>query len=363
MCRIAIFISVLVMNLGSLSAQTLTGKVCDIETKEPISNAVVYLNGTSLYAATDATGTFKLVVKDAMNTSLVVTHVAYNEVSVPDPFTSIPEVIYLKETDMVLEEVNVVAKGDPFTREQKLKAFREHFLGATQAGDQCLILNEEDVKLFYNVEEKMLTAKSEKPLEIANPYLGYKVTFKLSEFSVSYASKSLASKEVIVSKYMGLSFFMDEAPEDKEILKRRERCYASSTNAFFKGVVDESLGKTKFRLSFGGAPINPKACFTVVHNPSRTGVMTSQITVTPKMYKSPSANEYGIPLFGPLTVVYGNEEDTQIAFLSSTFNVDMYGNVDKVDKIMFVGEMGRKKLGYLLPADYVPVSAARKSSR
>jgi len=87
---------------ANLSAQILTGIVLDKESREHVVGAHVYLEGSSLFDVTDADGRFKITVNSVVNVPLVIRHISYQPVTIPNPFTSLPDTIFVKEQDYSL---------------------------------------------------------------------------------------------------------------------------------------------------------------------------------------------------------------------------------------------------------------------
>ena len=79
-----------------------------------------------------------------------------------------------------LAEVKVQHSG--FTRKQKMQLFKEQFLGRTPFGKKTIISNEDDLYFEYDKGTKSLKAFSEKPLQIYNSVLGYKISYELVSF-------------------------------------------------------------------------------------------------------------------------------------------------------------------------------------
>jgi len=123
-------IVILFCGFGYGNAQTIKGIVCDKDTKEPIPYVYVYLDGTSVNTLTDTLGRFRLETKSMINTKLVLLQVAYETYIIDQPFKELPDTLFLTEKVTSLGEVEVAASGkpDPFTRDQKMRAFREQFL-------------------------------------------------------------------------------------------------------------------------------------------------------------------------------------------------------------------------------------------
>ena len=74
-------------------AQTLTGFVFDAETKEPLSGASVYLNGTTIGANTDITGKYEINIRTVLYTQLIVSFMGYKQVEIEKPYEFLPDTI------------------------------------------------------------------------------------------------------------------------------------------------------------------------------------------------------------------------------------------------------------------------------
>ena len=123
--RILFFI-ILYMISFTVFSQTVTGYVFDENSKEPLVGAAVYFDGTTIGAITNKEGYFKLEFEKIGTVPLVVSFIGYKNKIFPVN-TAIKEYrIYLSPNNEVLNEV--VLTADPFSRAQKLRAFRTQFL-------------------------------------------------------------------------------------------------------------------------------------------------------------------------------------------------------------------------------------------
>lgn len=357
-----------VLALTCLQSQTLIGRVVDNKTKLPIPQVSVYLNGTSIHTMTDEDGMFAFSVGKTINTDLIISHVAYNMVSIPDPYKEIPDVIYLTEKTNVLDEVIVIA--DRSSREEKLELFRKHFLGITNAGKSCKILNEDDIYLHYDSDENKLTASSDNPLIIRNKYLGYEVRFTLVDFYVKYFSlpieKSNANRGRVktplvaellsgvmnegVAYISGTTSFVDLEPNSKKIKGRRKKVYKSSAGAFFKNLSNYSLAESGYKVFNKRLQVDPDNYFFVKDTLSMKKVIILRNTDINKEIGTDMSES----IQGVIDILYNKKEQTKIVFLTDSFLVDQYGNTNAIDKLWFSGNLGNQRVGNMLPLDYEP---------
>ena len=346
-----------------INAQFLfSGTVYDKATNQPITDVYVSFNRTTANAITDNSGKFELTVTQRLNTQLVFSHIAYNMVIIENPFEEFSGEIYMEQRLNILGEVTI--QTDPFTREQKLIAFRKQFLGETPAGKSCKIMNENDVQLWYNVETNTLSASSDQPIVVINEYLGYQISFILLDFKVEYtiarqnsvnennifytthphtlvdvfrqnSYSPLNSNNARLSYFAVISSFTNLSQNDARIKRRRDEVYNRSSTFFFKNLVNNTLNDVGFEISIYKATINP--CW-----------YTTQDTLSLKMVRL-------IPADTELTIrVLYQRGKSDITFNTSTLLVDCYGNIDKFDKVVFTGLMGQSRAGNMLPFDYEP---------
>ena len=353
-------ITILVLSCIQITAQTLTGIVYDKATKQPIPGAYVYLNGTSIVNVTDNSGKFSLTVRQTINTQLVLSHIAYNMVIIEDPFNNLPDIIYMDERPNTLSEITVQA--DRFSRRQKLGAFREQFLGLTEAGRSCRIVNEDDIRISFHMATNTLRAYSEQPIEIINNYLGYRILFELVDFKAEYTSVSLNPTRCSSVYYAVKTSFTDLRSDDIRIKRRRDDIYTTSTRNFFKSLVYDP-----FFISDTTA--NP--VFWVYEREAGTQIdfnshFTINDTLSQKAIKIPNAiiekeNPDNSLLILNVSQRNNNYPDNRysryystISFFTNTLFVDQYGNINPFDKVLFGGNMGLSRAGDMLPLDYVP---------
>jgi hypothetical protein len=329
-------------------AQVITGVVCDIATRQPVADVRVYLDGTSIGTFTNASGKFELRTMAVVNTKLVLHHLSYKIAIVDHPFAGIPDTLYIEERVRVMHEV--VVQADRFTREQKVKAFREQFLGMTRAGKSSTILNEDDIRLVVDMQKRRLLASSEKPIVVANDFLGYKVFFTLVDFWAQYGFSmvSLDSRYVQHSFFAVTSSFTDMAPDSKRVKRRRDNVYKKSSGYFFKSLASDSLTENRFMIFNKMQPVNPGDYFAVKDTLSQ-----KMVSIIPNTDISKEKAFYAGPkLSGVVSVLYRRAVQSDIYFMTDSFLVDRYGNVSAFDKITFSGQMGKHRAGNMLPVDY-----------
>lgn len=330
-----------------IQGQIIQGVVYDKTTKEPIYNANIYMEGTSYYTITDDNGKFRLNVPRKINTPLIISHVLY-EKQIIGNIQQIPSEIYMQERDNVIENVVIDAKRSGFSNEQKLKAFRQIFLGNSSGGKSCKIENEGDIRLIHDSENKRLIVSSEVPLKIKNDYLGYEILFELTHFEANYSSsKSLASSNLQSSLYWGTSSFLDLFPVDTKIQARRKVVYEGSRNQLFKDIVNGQMEQSNFKLYKNNIQKKAEEYFIVEEDSFNSSLIN--IMLNPEMIKHEADDKGGIKL----DIVYrGNT--SSVSLLTDIITSDIYGNIDQIEKVLFSGHLATKRVGDMLPLDYEP---------
>ena len=351
-------------------AQIITGVVCDHSTKLPVSDVYVYLDGTSIHSITNSSGKFELVPNSVVNTKLVLHHLSYETAFIEHPFQKLPDTLFIKSRLYVMPEITILA--DRFTRKQKMKAFREQFLGMSRAGRSCTIANEDDIQLRVDMENRRLLATSDKPIVVVNDYLGYKISFILIDFWVQYGVSvvNLDNDDVHSSFFSVVSLFINMVSDNKKIKRRRDNVYENSSNHFFKSWVNDALKDNHFILFNRGLPIDYRHYFSIKDTLSQkilsiipeTNYDTSMNTA---VTDSPRAASFGIDkgenmlytgpdLSGKISVLHRKKARSDIYFMTDFLLIDRYGNIDPIDEIAFGGQMGTNRAGDMLPIDYEP---------
>ena len=335
-----LYILLLLFLVSGLHSQTVSGIVVD-EKNVPLYGANVFIDGSTIATSTNKTGNFSLNLNSKLNIYLVVSFVGFQTQYISKYESGQQLRIVLKEDLNALDEV-VVKPNQLFTRKQKLNMFREQFLGTTAAGKKAIILNEKDIQFYYDEKRFVLTASSDKPLVVANPYLGYKIYYELVDFEVNFARLSIKSFDVLGSYFAGVSRF-EETDNSKKSIKRREEIYKGSPMQFFRTLSKGTAEDTGFVLFEGKFKTNAKDCFALKDTLGMTRVTVfraSERGLRPKQFVA----EY--------SVLYDKKQQSKITFNTATFFIDPFGNYTAAEHILFGGVFSKKRTADLLPLNY-----------
>ena len=332
----------------SLSAQTLTGVVFDRKNQEPVIGAHVYLDKSSWATVTNVEGRFEVKVNAFVYLPLVVSHVLYQTVTVSNPFTSLPDTIFVDEKENILDDV-IVTTGR-YSRKQLLRAFHDEFLGNSSGARSCIIENEDKIDIWYNESTHILSASCDEPVRIHNRFLGYRLYLTLSKFEVQYEFQQLGLGESIIS-IITSTWFEDLAPTNRRIANRRESVFKGSRIHFLRALSTNRLEEEKYWLSISTLKRDTLTfadCFTVIDS-----LGTKKIIVHERLEMDDKPTYAGRLYFGNLYVNRSSElsEFSSLLFYTNTFEVDALGYMSKHD-ILFSGYMGSLRIGDALPADY-----------
>ena len=177
-----LFISCLFL-VSNIFSQSITGTVVD-ENKQPLPGANIYFDGTTIATITDENGKFNLNSGIKINSLLAISYIGYQTQYI-SKVDDKPLFIVLKEANNTLDEV--IIYKDRFTRKEKMKLFREQFLGKTSNAKLCKIENEDAILFRYDKKSKSIKAFADEPLQITNSSFGYQINYEL----VDLGDKSL----------------------------------------------------------------------------------------------------------------------------------------------------------------------------
>jgi hypothetical protein len=225
-------------------SQIIKGTILDKSNDSKISFATIYLNGTYIGTYSDQNGYFELDITKYSSMPLTISALGYYSITLPDFSKDKPLVVYLTPKVFELDEVVVKSKSLSRERNEKLILFRNEFLGPTENGQNCEIINENDISFNYDSDKDTLKAFASKPLLINNRRLGYKITYYLDKFEYYKKTKSFF--------YQGTIIFNEDSICDKtqkqSIDRRRRYAYLGSRMHFFRELWTNNLSKSGFKI-------------------------------------------------------------------------------------------------------------------
>ena len=331
--RAKFWILFLILPLLSFT-QTLTGTVVDKATQQPIETVSVYFDNTTIGTTTNEKGEFSITYTDAVQSTLVISYLGYEKVLISD-FRSKNDIrVELIEANNELDEV-YLEYDDGLTRKQKLKLFREEFLGTSKFAKSCKIQNEDDIILRYDKRNKALYASAKAPIEIINKALQYNVSFDLIDFEVSFRYVNPKSNSFTVNSvsYFGTSFYKNiEDFKENKAEKNREKAYQGSVQHFLRSLYNKSLEENGYWIFHGKFRVNEWEYFKI---------KTIEETTLKK-----------VSLVDKVSILYDKDIQSEIQIKVDHFVLDRFGNYSPIVGVYFSGALGSQRLGDSLPSDY-----------
>ena len=163
-----IFLSTLLaftIGLGFGQNFTVSGKVVDSTSKEPLAFASVFCQNTTLGTATNKEGAFSLTIKEG-GYDLVITYTGYKSQLIrisPEMKTTEMQIELVKQ-EKSIEEVVIRSSNevkDGWTKYGKF--FLDNFIGTTPFSSQTVLLNPEVLKFYYFRKSEKLKMMADKP--------------------------------------------------------------------------------------------------------------------------------------------------------------------------------------------------------
>lgn len=308
-------------------AQTIEGYVFNKADSSAIQGASVYFDGTSVGVSTNKNGYFKIPAQET-TTPLIISSLGY-KILISSNYIKRNNSFYLLEETEELDAV--VLETDPWSRAKKLDIFRKEFLGKLPGSRKCKIKNEEVLSLSYSPSTETLTAYSHVPLVIINRYLGYKLQYNLQNFLVQYTTGTSGLQITKYVYYEGFSFFKNLRKKTrKKIIKNRKEAYLGSGLHFMRSLKAQLIAEENFRIFKGNYEVLPYSYFKLNEEDELTKISI---------------------LSEDLSILY-NQFDQSGIMAEEDFYIDNFGNHTPPHALMFSGEIGKNRIGQLLPLNY-----------
>lgn len=310
------------------SAQTFSGRVLDAQTNKPIASVAVYFDNTTIGTTTNDNGEFSIDYSDAIQSTLVISFLGFETVLVDDYRLKNNVTIYLKEEIAQLDTV-VINADDGMSRDRKLRWFRKEFLGVSQHGKSCRILNEEDLRFRFDRNTNVLTAWSNTPVIVKNSSLQYEVSFDIIDFEILIGKWN--AQQVI---YTGTSFYKDLDPKpSRKTSRNRNKAYKGSVLHFIRALYNKRLVEEEYIFGIKGFKVKPYQNF-IISEADKEGYKTVKLVTN-------------------LDIFYKDLSDSTIQVVdNTTFQIDKYGNYSPIETVLFGGTMGGQRIGDSLPLDF-----------
>ena len=237
------------MSVFSQSGYTISGKIIDEVTKQPLEGASVFAENTTIGTATNSRGEFTLRLPNG-GYSIVVTFTGYQtetkRVTAGDAGNN-EMVIEIKQKEKSMEEFVVKSSSEVADGLEKYgEFFLDNFIGKTANARQCNIKNKEVLKFYYYRRSKRLKIIATAPLEIVNDALGYSIKYALDSFVHEYNTQ--------VSLYTGYPLFQEMQTNEPAQMEKwnaaRKTAYNGSILHFMRSMYQKKLREEGFEIQF-----------------------------------------------------------------------------------------------------------------
>lgn len=269
---------------------TVTGKVLDAASQQPLSGASVFCQNTTFGVITNANGEFTIKLPRG-GYDLVVSYTGYQSAEQRiSSATTDPLVLEMKAKDKSMEAVAVVGSNEVPDGFAKYGGFfKEQFFGSTANAAECELLNPEALRFFFSKKRNRLKVLVREDLQFINHALGYKVRYQLDSMTYEYATQ--------VSTYSGYPFFetLTGTPDQEaKWAANRNKAYRGSKLHFMKSWYGKSLSQEGFVLE----KVNPDA-----KNFEATPILDAYDT----SFYQPDSSAVDITLTGRYRIIYKKE--------------------------------------------------------
>jgi hypothetical protein len=223
---------------------SISGKIVDSATKEPLSSASVYCQNTTIGTTTNKEGEFSLQLKSG-GYELIISYTGYQtkQIRITNTDNRIPDIEMIKEEkslgEVIIKTSNEVKDG----WEKYGTFFIEHFIGVTPNAAKTTLMNPEVLKFYLLKKSNKLRVLATEPLQIQNKALGYNLRYQLDSFIYYYNTN--------INSYRGFCLYTEMEAEDslkKVWATNRERAYAGSKLHFMRSYYDSAMVEEGFSI-------------------------------------------------------------------------------------------------------------------
>lgn len=349
----------------SAQSQTITGIVLEKGSGLPLPFANVFINNTTIGAATDVDGKFIITGTIPDQFELVASFVGYSTVSLTinrKGKQSITQNFELELLEDNLTEIELKAKRDK-SWERNLKKFKEVFLAVPDDpyGNDIEILNPW-VLDFSTVKPdngfNYTQATAQMPLQLVNNALGYQIDFYLQDFRMLRNA----------SRFFGQAFYKNLASEDSLLESKwkegKELNYQNSVRHLALSLLLKNSGSQGFEFYQANAgvpkedrtndfyyelkksiiPVNLELIYT---KPLGNGVYRIFLPERMEVHhlKKPWPNDYYTNIYHAISWIWAP---------SGYFDVDRNGTLLHPTQLVLSGFIGRQRMARSLPLDFMP---------
>jgi hypothetical protein len=244
---ISIILTIIILGLTvpAMAQITISGKIVDSVSREPLGGASVFAQNTTQGTVTNSSGEFSLTLKSS-GFDLIFSFTGYTtqQLQITENKSQQLQIAMFKEDktlgEVVIQSSNEVADG----WEKYGDFFISNFIGATQFAKKCSILNKDVIHFYYYRRSDKLKVLATEPVQISNDALGYDLRYQLDSFVYYYKTD--------ISLYRGTCFFSEKTastPQELAWKTNRKKAYMGSKMQFMRSIYDSTLTKDGYTIS------------------------------------------------------------------------------------------------------------------
>jgi hypothetical protein len=319
---------------------------------ETLPAATIFLDGSEKKTYTNDKGEFILSGLSPGTYQLTVHFVGYKaskqNVIIQDKSAKVN--VTLESSSTALKEVVIT---NSVSRNKYLQIFLKNFLGETDNGKSCIILNPEIIK--FSEQSVFVIGKTYDFLEIENRNLGYRIKYLLRDFRINRAT--------LIASYTGECIFEDLKGSEEEVntwKENRKSAYLGSLMHFLRSLYRNNTDKEGFFF------------YPIL---STTQEIDTRRWSAENIAEHPDSNFLAIKFSGRLYVVYNNQTDTAssgkieeeritkalrdktgsiIELYLKKATVDAKGSLVDYRSFLVRDFWGNRRMGDQLPFEYTP---------
>jgi hypothetical protein len=346
------FLQLCIVGYGQLN---ISGRILSDQSGEPLSQASVYINNSTIGTTTGPDGSFLLSNIRPGNYDIVVSFVSF-EILVHSVVLADKDLKFEFRLSPKAQQMrNILVMSDE-KRKQMMELFRQLFLGVTTAGERCKIQNEAEILFEPGKGKNDIYAFAETPLIVINNELGYRISFDLQEFYLDQTT--------------GRTFFygytryeeLGKGNPDK-LKKRRVEYYLGSTMHFYHSMYADKAEQNGFSL-FNRYRVSKDGKLTVVNEAKAASALMGTDSLRRKymdwngkivvQYKRDPIYKAALNRKGFLQGSLPRGIESELTMLERPVYFTEQGLPENPMRIAFNGFWSFEKLGNMLPIDYRP---------
>lgn len=245
--QIIIKTKTLIESIRSPSNFSISGRVVDLATDEPIHGVNVFLSETNLGGVTDLDG-YYIIDRVPLGTyEVIFSHISYELKTeiIKQTRSGIRTVnTQMTEQTTLLDTLQIVSRRfiGPEERGEYVDIFEQEFLGRSINASKCELQNPEVLEFIYDPINDKLEVFAMEPIQIVNRHLGYEIFYVFDHFI----------KVGNVVDFYGKAKFQSLKPESKRDIRiwtrNRKRVYYGSFLHFRRSLVSNTLREDGFRV-------------------------------------------------------------------------------------------------------------------